>query len=286
MVRKVTFVFALNFILMAGLLSAEQELRIVSHLPSLTEICYALGLGENVVGVSDFSSFPPDVINKPKIGGLINSNYEAVLALRPTLVLLGMGMKEHEAKYKQLGIRTLFTKNHSIKDIYNTISEIGKATNREQKALQLLDNLKAGLASIEKQYANRQKIRTLLVVGHAPGDLGALFIASKESYYDELLNVVGGVNCFGKEFSAYPNISKEVIIQKNPECILVFNPAGDDSLENLKKERAIWQKLGKIDAVKNGNLFLLTDDCFSKPGPRMLKAARLMAEALKKCHNK
>lgn len=279
---KIAFLFVLLVLAVSGVLAVAGELRIVSLLPNLTEIAYELGLGDQLVGVSDFDNYPPEVAQKPKVGGMINTNYEVVLALRPSLVLLDKRMGGHITKFEQLGVKTLPTRVTTLAEIYTAIHRIGQATGRTEQARKLDARLRAEFKEVEAINAGRPKVRTLLVIGHDPGTLQAAFAAARGTWHDDLLALAGGINCLDRELVYYPQVSKEVVIKSNPQCILVFAPGVDGSPLGQQRERALWAKLGSIEAVKKGQVHLLTDDCVQKPGPRMPAVARMMAQRLRK----
>ena len=164
--------------------------------------------------------------------------------------------------------------------VFDSIMAIGNATGTTPRAQKMLADIKQELEAIRTQASTHPRVSTLVVIGHDPGSLNGLFAAAEGSWNDELLQIAGGTNCVGKTLVPYPQLSKEVLIKKNPECILVLAPDADGSPAAVAKEKALWAKLGSIDAVKKGRIYLLTDSWIQKPGPRMPLAARKIAQTL------
>ena len=259
--------------------TAAGELRIISHLPALTEIAFSLGLGEQVVGVSPFCRTPPEAALLPRVGGLADPSFESIVALRPTLALLDESMTEHRAVYGRLGVRTVMATPSSVLGVTETIRLIGQATGTRERAWKLAADLTARLDTVRKRYAGRPPVRTLLVVGHAPGSLSNLFVAARRSFHDELLRFAGGVNCLAADGAGYIPVSKEVVVAADPEAVIVLMAGADGSAGAQDRERRLWRVLGAVRAVKHGRIFLLTESYVSQPGPRM----PVLAEALGRC---
>lgn len=281
-------VFFLTLFMMAAFTSvffaeAKGALRIVSHLPSLTEIVYALGLGDNLVGVCNFAYYPPQVSEKTRVGGLTNTNFETVLALKPTLVLVDDSMGRHLEKYGALGINTLSVKTMTVADVLESIIVIGKATGKEDAAQNLVKGITDKFNAIREKSSSRPKLSALLVIGHDPGELRSIFVASKSTFHDEILTIAGGNNSFGKTLALYPEASKESIVKIDPQCIIIMGARGFKSSENIDAEKALWGALPSLGAVKSGSIFIINEDVIMQPGPRMAKAAALMSDALDKC---
>jgi ABC-type Fe3+-hydroxamate transport system substrate-binding protein len=171
----------------------------------------------------------------------------------------------------------------SVEDALQSITVLGSALGRRPQAESLEAKIRGELEQIKTARADKTPLRTLVVIGHDPGELRAIFAAAKGSYHDQLLEMVGGANVFDMRIGSYPNISKEILIQKNPQAILVLAPYASVKKQTDEQERRIWSSLGVIEAVKNGCVYLLTDDCVQQPGLRMPKAARLFAQKLDDC---
>ena len=238
-------------------------LRVVAMAPSTAEILYALGLSNEVVGVSRFCSCPPDVTNKPSVGGLYDPNWEMIVALQPDFVIGLETQKEIETQLKALGIGFIGVSHEHIAEILQSILTIGKACGAETKAQELFQALETQLADISEGRArspseprtSRRDVPTVLVcVGHDES-LSRMYVAAKGTFYDELIERAGGVNACGETAAKYPEISPEGLTTMHPDVVIdiVPNP-GKFVSGDWKPYRAV----------------MITNDYASIPGPRFV----------------
>ena len=198
--------------------------RIVSISPNLTQVIYGLGSGEKVVGVTIYDEFPDEVKELPKIGGWVNPNYEAILSLKPDLVVL---MKDQDTifgqKIRALGLNTFTAKsNDSIKDILDAISDMGEILDKSKEAEKLRIYIETSLSEIREKTKNIEKKRVLVVVGRNPGTLEDIYVIGTNNYINELINLAGGENVVENERNAL-KISKEAVFSYNPDVIIEIN---------------------------------------------------------------
>ncbi len=264
-----------------GLAYGEKKHRIISHLPSLTEICFELGLGDQLVGVSDYCNRPPEAKKLPRVGGLMNPNYERVVSLAPDMVLLRNTEKAIRRKYKSLGIPTTAVKADTPADVLDSIRTIGKTFHREDRAAKLVARIEGEFAKIGTRSAGRPPVSAMIVIGHEPGSLRDIYIASKGSFHSELLSMAGGRNGFEQGFSDYPKVSKEAVIARSPDVIIVCLPADSMTAEEIAREKALWSPLKTVAAVKNHRVCVLHGDYIMIPGPRMAKIAEEFSKCLR-----
>jgi len=256
----------------------QGALRIVSHAPNLTEICFALGLGDSLVGVSDYSDYPPEAKKIARIGALLNPDFERVLALKPTLALLLEYQKGLAEKYEKLGIKVVAVRSDSIEEVFSSIRSIGDVTGRRSNADELIRKIRSDMDHIQGKATG--KVKTLVVVGHEPGALSELYAAGGGSFYNEMLLIAGGENCLGESKAAYPKISKEEILARSPEVIIVLSEEQKDKAQIEKNEKALWAELNHIDAVKNDRICVISGKGVFIPGPRMASIAEYMHRCL------
>ena len=281
-IRLVALLLAAGIILIAPApaLAGEPDLRIVSGLPSITEILFALDLDDAVVGVTTFCTYPPAAARIAKIGGMLNPNIELVMALGPDLVILQDTQQALRDKYAELGIRTLSVPGRaSIADTYGSIRRIGGATGRAGEAERLVMDISGGFDGIRRRGADRRPVGALLVIGHEPGALREIYAATAGSFHGELLAIAGGRNCVADSSIPYPRVSKEEILKASPEVIIVLRPDTENPDQAVVKEKKLWAELPYIDAVKHGRVHCIHGDHLLVPGPRML----LIAQALFGC---
>ena len=252
--------------------------RIVSLAPSVTETLYALGMGEQVVGVTQFCAYPPDVRNKPKVAGFADVNYEAVLRLRPDLVILPRDKERHKKDLAQLGLPVLSLDTRSLSGLMDAISQIGAATGHEQEARAVRAALADSLAAAQARAAGRPRPGVLFSVMHSYQGLGyitEIYAIGKDGFYNELIEAAGGRNIYEGNL-AFPRLSREAVMFLKPEVIIDVIPTS----ENLEAIRRDWQSLSSVPAIQNNRLYLLTDEADTVPGPRSFQTLSRLSRAL------
>jgi iron complex transport system substrate-binding protein len=266
----------------AGLLVAAgmAPQRIVSTTPSITEILYALGLGDRVVGVTRFCHYPPEAMSKPKIGDFVNPNVEAIAALKPDLVVVQTNPVRLSGRLNALHLKTLEVDQQDIAAIDHSIRAIGDAAGVSQRADQLLANLHAGLNEVRAKSAKVKAPRVMFVVGRATGRLDGMVVVGRASYLNEMIRIAGGENIFRDAVAAYPQVSLEEVMARNPEVILDMGEMSDGGTVSDREQRetvSLWTKrLPSLDAVKRARVYPIVSEMYVIPGPRMVDAARAM----------
>ncbi len=256
---------------------ATKSQRIVSLVPSLTEIAYALDLGSSIVGVSDFDTFPPEVKDKERLGGLLNPNLEKLVLLKPDLVLLHASSKSVADKAGALKIPTLSVKADSLAEIYTSIDQLATKTNRKKKGQKLVETLQKSVGAY-RAAADKPKVKVLLVVGRNPGGLEGITSVGPGSFLHELLELTGGENVAASSGKTWPQVSKEVLLADPPDAIIELSPGAPEDPKALEP----WNKLPSIPAVKNKQLYRLTGTHLLVPGPRLVKTAEDLHKTLEK----
>jgi len=275
MLRRLSFF--LGVVLFATGVSAAPPQRIISTTPSITEILYALGLGDRVVGVTRFCRYPPEAQEKPKIGDYINPNLEAMAALRPDLVIIQTNPVRLRDRLNALHLRSLEVDQQSLKAIYASIRSIAQATATETRAAVLITSMERKLADIAARSATLNRVRVMFVVGRAPGRLDGLIVAGNASYLNQILSLAGGENVFGDAVASYPQVSLEEVMARNPDVIIDIGDMGDaDNATDARKQSivALWQRAPTVKAVKNSRVYPVAADIFVVPGPRAVNAAQ------------
>jgi len=265
------------------LASAAAPQRIVSTAPSVTEILYALGLGDKVVGVTRFCDYPPDALKKPKIGDYVNPNLEAIAALRPDLVIVQNNPVRLAERLHTLGLSTLEVNQQSIQGIYDSIRMIGDTTGAQTEAHDLIDKLKSQLGAIRDRTQSLKRTRMMFVVGRSTNRLDGLIAVGRSSFLNELIDLAGGDNVFRDAVAAYPAVSLEEVLARNPDTIVDLGGMGDNGTVTdayRKSVLALWEHAGSVAAVRNHRVFVEASEIFTVPGPRVVEAAREMLKIL------
>ena len=274
------FALLLAFVAPLGVLRGEAQAtpqqdcsRIISLAPSLTEVIYALDLQEQLVGVSRYSDFPPEARSKPRVGALLDPNYEAIVALKPTLVLGLSEFREKLPYLESLGLKTLTYEHRSLAGISDSIRQIGAACGRELAANKVAQDIMARVERVKARVRDLPKIRTMVVVGESSGDgnLTSLFLSGTDGFYNEVLTLAGGENVVKSKTLGVSTVSAEGVIVLNPELIIEIVLAnGGPGLDHAAVRKS-WSDVQGVSAVKNNKVFIVDQDYVSIPGPRFVK---------------
>jgi iron complex transport system substrate-binding protein len=257
--------------------SHDYPARIVCMAPSITEIVFALGLGDRVVGVSDFCDYPPEAQERTKIGGVVNPNMEAIVALDPDLVL-ALPNVTHESLFRSLrllGINVVTVRNDTLDDLFSTIAKIGEVTSRQREADGMGDRLQAKFSTLRERLADRPRRKVMFIVGVDP-----LFVAGRGTFIDELIEIAGGDNIAGDSLSKYPQLGIEKVVSMGPEVILYTSLNFELTPDQEAMAKELWSAYPSIPAVENGRIHGLVADYVTLPGPRLDIGAEEMARAI------
>ena len=273
----------LGLLLCAVALSGATPQRIVSTAPSITELLYALGLGDRVVGVTRFCRYPPEAQLKPKIGDYTSPNLEAIAALRPDLVVIQVNPVHLADRLSALKLRVLEIDQENIAAIYRSIHEVGVATGTGERATQLTGSIREGLGRIRARVSALPRVRVMFVIGRSPDRLDGLVVAGRASYLNEAIEVAGGENVFKDAKAAYPEVSLEEVMARNPDVIVDMGDMSDTVGVTEAHKRsvvALWNRIPTLAAVKQHRVFAVASDIFVVPGPRVIDAAQAFTEML------
>jgi iron complex transport system substrate-binding protein len=256
--------------------------RIISLSPSVTETLFALGLGDQVVGVTRFCNYPPEVNEKTRIGGFLDPNIEAIVALRPDLIVTLASDDPPESAFERLNFKTLVVDHRGVEGILDSITVLGRACGAEAKAEAMVAELRGRIDRVAKKTAGRRRPRVLFSVsrGLGTGRLEDIYVAGGNRCFQSLVEVAGGENVFAHETAAFPVVSTEGILYANPEVIIDLVPMVSHRREGLSTILDEWRQIPDVDAVKNGRVYALEDDFATVPGPRFIllfeKVARML----------
>jgi iron complex transport system substrate-binding protein len=256
--------------------------RIISLSPNITEILFALGIGEKVVGVTRYCNYPPQAKEKPKVGGYLDPNYEAILSLKPDIVVLLPEFEQIKNFLSELRIKYLAVSNKTVSDILTSIDYLGKQFDTKQQAETILADIRLKMSRIRDKTKNSPRPKVLIVIERTMGTgvIEDVYVAGKNTFYDELIQLAGGVNAFEDEKIAYPILSAEGIIHINPDFIIDLVPQLNQtglSSANLEKD---WDSLVQVNAVKNHHVHIMSQDYAAIPGPRFILFLKDLAQII------
>lgn len=245
--------------------------RIVSLAASNTEILFALGLGDTVIGTTEFCDYPEAAKAKPKVGGFAPQtfNVEAIAAMKPDLVLAaGEFQRPTIEALERLGIAVAGFQGESIQEIGRNIGSIGRLTGQTEAADKVIRDMEAALAAVAKRVEGRPKPKVFYLVSDDP-----LMTAASKSMISEAISLAGGENIFGDLDGDYVRISDEEVLRRNPGTVLVPQ-YGHSGRANSPKV------LESLEAVKRHRVFPVDADPISRPAPRIVAAVEQIARIL------
>ncbi|WNS80248.1 ABC transporter substrate-binding protein [Domibacillus sp. DTU_2020_1001157_1_SI_ALB_TIR_016] len=251
--------------------------RIVTLAPSNTEIVYELGLGEEVVGVSDNDTYPEDVKNKEKVGGM-EFNVEKIISLKPDLVLAhdsaGAAAETGIQQLRDAGIDVLVINNAaSIDEMYQSFELIGEATGTTAEAETEVKELKAGFADLEEKASSIKEENEKSVFFEVDP---TLYTAGNGTFLNEIFDMLHINNTMADQ-EGWPQVTEEAVIEKNPDVILLNYGGYVENAVNGVLKREGWSN---VNAVKNKEVFEVNADLTSRTGPRLVEGAEAIAEAV------
>ena len=253
--------------------------RIVSVVPAVTEMLFAVGAGPQVVGVGSYDHFPPEADRLPKVGALLDPDFEKILSLHPDLVVVYDSQTDFIARLQRASIPVFHYQHAGLADITETIRRLGDAVGQTKNAQAVASGIERDLDAIRARVASLPKTQTLLVFGREPGSLRGIYASAGVGFLHDLLVVAGGVDAFDDVKKQSVVISSEQVLARAPAAIIeLYDQNTTDA--KLATERAVWKQLPSVPAVRNDHIYQLRGDFLTVPGPRIVQAARLMADAL------
>jgi iron complex transport system substrate-binding protein len=259
----------------------QQDLRIISLAPSITETLFKLGLKDALVGVTRYCDYPPEAMEKPKTGGYFDPNYEAMIALRPNLVLLLPDHDQPREFFKARGIRTITLNHRTITNILESIQKIGDTCGVPEKAAEIVSKIEARMKNIKAVVKDRPSVKVMVAVGRdvSAKTIRGVYIAGNSGWYSELIELAGGVNAYDGDLP-FPSVSAEGILAMNPTVIIEMLGDMEGKPFDTDTALATWQTLPDLDAVQNGRIHLFRDGVVVIPGPRFIVILEKMARLL------
>jgi iron complex transport system substrate-binding protein len=255
--------------------------RIISLVPAVTEMLYAIGAGERLVAVSSYDTFPPQVKQLPSVGALLDPNVERILSLKPDLVIVYGSQTDLKTQLARAGIGVFDYRHAGLPDVTTTIRGLGERTGDAAQANEVADRIEQGLGAIRARVQGRERPRTLLVFGRERLALRGLYASGGVGFLNDMLEAAGGTNVFADVKLQAVQASTEQIIARHPDVILEIRaansafPSGDRDAE-LK----VWRTLAAVPAVRTGRVHFLFDDRIVIPGPRVVEGTEVLARTL------
>lgn len=242
--------------------------RAVSLAPNLTEIAFAVDAGARLVGVTTYCNYPAEAQKIQKVGDTINPNLEAIVTLKPQVVFVSTAsqIESFTKTLDEQNIAVFVTNPTTVDGVYRSIFQIGEIFGKDEKAHEVVDNLKKRVADVESKTGAAQKVKVFVQISKEP-----LYTIGKSSFLTDLIFRAVGASVTENISEAYPKFSKETALASQPEAIIL-----SDSEDNLQPNDVFKNS----PAVKNGKVFRVNADLLSRPGPRIVDALEEIAKSL------
>jgi iron complex transport system substrate-binding protein len=251
--------------------------RIVSLAPNITEMLYALGLGDRVAGVTIFCDWPPEVAAKPKVGGMINPSLETIVALGADLVLATAdgNRSEDVNRLAGLGVATYTIDTRSVGDVLRSLTTIGELTGQAERARELVAALERRREAVRVRIAGRTPVPVFAAIDRAP-----LISAGEGTFVGELLTLAGGRNIAAASPTKYPVFSFEQLLADDPAVILDASDPLPLSTAELQERWRVLPGATALRAMRTGRMISVGQGSFFRPGPRIIDSLERLAELL------
>ena len=247
--------------------------RIVSLVPSVTEIVYALGAERLLVGVTDFCDFPPEARTQPKVGGMVAPSLEAIVALKPDLVIATTeGTREDTVtQLSRLKVPVYLVAAHQVADVTSLITRLGELTGSASSAGPLVTRLEQRIEAVKRAVGPLARPRVLYVLWPEP-----LIVPGRGALVTELIHIAGGQSLTADDSDAWPRYSLEAAVARSPEVILLANHGAGTGAVEVEK----WRRLASLPAVRSGRLLSVNGDLMHRYGPRFVDGLEQLARAI------
>ena len=258
---------------------AQQPSRIISLIPAVTEMIFAMGAGPYVVAVSSFDEYPPEVKTLERVGALIDPDLERILSLKPDLVIVYASQEDLIRQLRRAGVPMYSYRHAGLSDVTVTVKRLGDHVGRSREAASLVREIDARMAEVRRRVAGRQRPRTLLVFGRVQGALRGIYASGGRGFLHDMLEAAGGENAFADVASESVQATTELILARRPEVILEVR-AGPLDPDVAAREAAVWNALPALPAVRTHRIHIIADPRIVVPGPRVAEGTELLARAL------
>ena len=265
---------------LAGTLDAQQPRRIISLVPALTEMLFAIGAGPQVVAVSSYDEFPPHVKALPRVGALLDPDTERILSLKPDLVVTYGSQVDLQTQLKRASIATFDYRHGGLDHILITIAELGRRTGHVEASQQAVAEIESRIAAVKARVAGKSRPRTLLVFSREARALRNVYVSGGRGFLHDMLVAAGGQDVFEDVGRESLQATTEIILARAPDVILELRPDNIPAGRALDEETQVWSRLAAVPAVKTGRVYFITGQQMTVPGPRVADGIERMAKVL------
>lgn len=278
-VSLVAFVYLVTRPLPVTPQAAQVPARIVSLIPAVTEMLFALGAGDRVVGVSSFDRFPPEVAEIRKVGALLDPDLERILSLKPDLVVVYHTQTDLRKQLERAQVPVHVYSHAGLADVTSTVRSVGTRIGAGDRAAKLAAGIEARIEGIRKAASHGPRPRTLIVFGRENYSLRGIYASGGIGFVHDMATAAGARNIFADMKREAVQATTELILARRPEVILELR-ADPITPDEERKELAVWQQLASVPAVPNRRVHIIVDPRTVIPGPRVVEGIEAIAARL------
>ncbi len=240
--------------------------RIVALSPSINEIVYALGAGDEVVGNTKYCTFPKASLSVKKVGGYFNPNLEKIIFLQPTIVIMQQNNLKLSHQLNKLGIKTKVVKIDRLHNIKSSILTIGKIIDKKSEAENIVDDIDKNLDELKSIVSNK---KILMVIGHNTSLVKQIFVVGQNLYLNDIINSSGNTNALQSTREGQPILNRENIIATNPDIVILLAPFMEEKDLSAKDLIAPWLELS-TNAGKSNQIYIIDKKYAGVPSDRLV----------------
>jgi iron complex transport system substrate-binding protein len=272
--------FATAAVILAAASPAVPPYRIVSLIPAVTEMIFAVGAGQRLVGVTSYDHFPREVSRIARVGGLLDPDVERILALKPDLVVVYNTQGELKQRLDRAGIGYYVYEHGTLPDIIATLRTIGARIGFADRSNALAADIEQAIDAIRSSLSRAPHPRTMLVFERDPLSLRNIYASGGYGFLHDMLEAAGGENVFADVKRQSVVVSTEMILARRPDVIIELLNGDSGRALDLPRRQQAWSALASVPAIRNHRVYELVGDEFVVPGPRVVDATRRIAGAL------
>ena len=260
-------------------LSDSYPRRIISLIPAVTEMLFAIGAGPQVVAVSSFDRYPPEAAKLQRVGALLDPDVERILSLRPDLVALYASQSDLRTQLARAKIPVYVYSHAGLADVIVTLTQIGERVGHGREAADLARSIQSRVDAVRSRVAGRARPRTLIVFDRETLTLRGIYASGGIGFVHDMVDAAGGDNVFSDVKQQSVQATTELILARRPDAIVELR--GNPVPVDMKvKEIDVWRTLASLPAVRNSRVYFLDDQKTVVPGPRVAEGIELIAHTL------
>jgi iron complex transport system substrate-binding protein len=278
--RAMALAVAFIVVMISRSWAASAPQRIVSIIPAVTEMIFAMGDGARIAGVSSFDRFPPEVSRITRVGALLDPDVERILSLKPDLVVVYNTQTELKQRLDRARIPYYSYEHRTLADITMTVRAIGTRIGSGPRAERLAGDIERRIAAIRSSVSKLPRPRTLLVFEREGSSLRNIFATGGYGFIHDMLDAAGGDDVFADIARQSVQATSELILSRRPEVIIELRYGDNVRVADIPREMQAWNALSSLPAVKNHRVHVLVGDEYVVPGPRVADAVQRLARTL------